>query len=249
MKDLLCIVFLLVALCCGCERKDSSPNNANGNQKTDGKRSIPSWVNMLTGPPSGMGPQDWDNFVDNLAEEISRDQDHVTVLRNVFATCTKDEAEWAMQAMVKLAEKNPKPEYLELLDLLEARPGIAERLYVMGVYSQYHLSTVSDRFAKILLDENTILGDKLVAIRLLTIMSDSDGCGIIGSDFEELTDSILKEVDTDSFLVLKTLILRRKCDLMSSEDCLAHLNIVLERKGSDFRSEWAQIIRDLCQND
>lgn len=249
MKTLSCALILSLGLCIACEHRDAASIPGGSASHSDNDRRLPIWATKFSGPPSGTRLEEWDSFVNEWAEEISRDDSHVDVLRNVFANCTKEEAGWATQVLVRLAERDPKPEYLELSDLLLARPDIGDKGLLSTVYFHYPASAVSDRFASILSDKKASLGDKLVAIRMLAGMAERGECAVIRRDLDSVTSLIVDEPTTDSFLVLETLILRRSCDLILNEDCLKRLDAVLAREGPDFRKEWVTQLRKLCSGE
>lgn len=251
-------LLVLTATLTGCDSQNTAPTAAVVEESEEAESGVvemhmPSWVQKFDDPRSGArssGRQyfdDWGSAVDNLAEEVSRDPNHVDVLRHLFATCTKQQAFWGAQVLQRLMEIDPILDYLELSDILFLRPDVTNNALLVTAFAAYPLSMVSDRFAQILYDENNSSdGGKLVAIRTLIKMSERDGCDVIRADLDDATGLILNNVDGDSFLRLQTLILQRTCDLISREDCLEHLDAILEREGSDFRPEWAREVRELC---
>ncbi len=245
-KDRLALL-VLTATFTGCDSQNTAPT------ATVVEKQMPSWVKKLDNPLSGVGSSgrqyfaDWGSAVDDLAEEVSRDPNHVDVLRHLFASCTKQQAFWGAQVLQGLMERDPTLEYLELSDILFSRPDVANNDLLCTAFAVYPLSMVSDRFAQILyVEKNSLGGGKLVAIRTLIKMSERDGCDVIRADLDDVTRLILNNVNGDSFLRFQTLILRRTCDLISREDCLEHLDAIVEREGSDFWPEWVREVRELC---
>ena len=209
----------------------------------------PSWVKTLD--RSALSIIDFEGpgrSIDDLAEKISRDDDHVAVLRRVFETCNEDEANTAVRALTVITEKDPKPEYLELSDILLSRQGSLQVHYTCWLFANYSVETVIGRFVKILTGENATRLERFSVVRVLDMMLERDGCELVRPHLDGVTRLILDESD-DSRLVIETMILRRTCDLISNADCLERLDAILAREGSDFAPHATKKIRELCADD
>lgn len=241
-KDRLALL-VLTATFTGCDGQNTAPTG------TVVEKQMPSWVKKLDRFPLSFsafeGPG---RSIDDLAEEISRDDNHIDVLRRVFEACNQNEAAIAMEALAVITKKDRKPEYLELSDILLSRQGSLELNCTTSLFINYPIETVIDRLVRIVTGENASRADKISVVRSLDILLDRDGCELVASQLDGFTRSILDESD-DSHLIIETLILRRTCDLISNEDCLERLDAILAREGSDFRSWVTSRIRALCANE
>lgn len=241
-KDRLALL-VLTAIFTGCDGQNTAPT------ATVVEKHMPSWVKKLDRSALSFtafeGPG---RSIDDLAEEISRDDNHIDVLRRVFEACNQNEAGIAMEALAVITKKDPKPEYLELSDILLSRQGSLELSCTTPLFTNYPIETVIDRLVRVVTGENASRVDKISVLRGLDILLDRDGCELVSSQLDGFTRSILDESD-DSHLIIETLILRRTCDLISNEDCLERLDAILAREGSDFRSRATSRIRALCANE
>lgn len=241
-KDRLALL-VLTATFTGCDGQNTAPTG------TVVEKQMPSWVKKLDRFPLSFtafeGPG---RSIDDLAESISRDDDHVAVLRRVFETCNQDEADTALRALTVITKKDPKLEYLELSDILLSRQGSLQVHYTCWLFANYSVETVIDRFVRILTSEDATRLERISVVRMLDMMCERDGCELVRPQLDGITRLILDEPD-DSHLVIDTLVLRRSCNWISNEDCLERLDAILAREGSDFRPYATRKIRELCANE
>jgi len=247
-------LFVLTATFVGCDSQNSASTgtvaeNPGEAQSGDIEAQMPSWVKTLD--RAAISITDFEGpgrSIEDLAEQISRDDDHVAVLRRVFESCNQDEADTAVRALTVITKKDPKPEYLELSDILLSRQGSLQVHYTCWLFVNYPVETVIDRFVTILAGENASWLDRLSVVRMLDKMLDRDGCELVRPQLDGATMLILDESD-DSRLVIETMILRRTCDLISNADCLERLEAIVAREGSDFAPRATKKIRELCADE
>lgn len=241
-KDRLALL-VLTATFTGCDGQNTAPT------ATVVAKQMPSWVKKLDRPAISItdfeGPG---RSIDDLAEEISRDENHIDVLRRVFEACNQDEAVTALRALIVITKKDPKLEYLELSDILLSRQGSLQVDYTCWLFANYSVETVIDRFVRILTSENATRLERVSVVRMLDMMCERDGCELVRPQLDGITRLILDKPD-ESNLVIDTLILRRTCDWISNADCLERLDAILAREGSDFRPYATSRIRALCANE
>ena len=241
-KDKLAL-FVLIATFTGCDNQNTAPTT------TVVEKDMPSWVKTLD--RDEMSTIDFEGpgrSIDDLAEKISSDDDHVAVLRRLFETCNQDEADTALRALTVITKKDPKPEYLELSDVLLSRQGSLQMHYTCWLFANYSVETVIDRFVRILTSENATRLERVSVVRMLDMMCERDGCELVRPQLDGITRLILDKPDASN-LVIDTLILRRTCDWISNADCLERLDAILAREGSDFRPYATSRIRALCANE
>ncbi len=226
------VCLIVITLAGGCRDTEAPKNRA--------------WVAKLDGPTRSQidNVGDFGRFVLNLADEVARDRSHVRVLREILPTSTEEQTRWAAKVLVELASINPSPQYLELADLLDSREDVDVDWVLCDLYSNYPVTVVGDRLTHILTDAED-MGARLVAVRVLDGLCVRDGYeGILGM-LDSATTRVLSEAD-DAFLSLEVLILRRRCDLISNDDCFSRLNELVAREGPDFRPEWVSELREMC---
>ena len=247
-------LFVLTATFAGCDSQNSASTgtaaeNPREAQSGNVEAQMPSWVKTLD--RSAMSLTDFDGpgrSIEDLAEQISRDDEHVAVLRRVLEACNQDEADTAVRALTVITKKDPNPEYLELSDVLLSRQGSLQVADTCWLFADYSVETVIDRLVKILTGENASRLERFSVVRVLDMMLERDGCELVRPHLDGVTRLILDESD-DSRLVIETMILRRTCDLISNADCLERLDAILAREGSDFSPHATRKIRELCADD
>lgn len=236
--DAALVVMLLVAIVCTLSLSSGCANRSERDRR-------PIWLTeLLDGHRTRMGGPEREAFYDHVASL----ENHVTIIEEAIPGFSEEETQLLAINLVALAERNPRPEYIELCERLEASNSEI-RVHTIVVYSFYDLQLIGSRYVQILADHSLPPGIREEAARMCLMKWIERSHEPLKPEILNVGETVLAEGASPLWLKVRVLALMRVVGVLGSRSCLERLELLLAAHPDDAEQVGGLIrqVQGLCE--